>query len=262
MTATPRIRLVYWNAAEAQERAARLQAAGYEVDFDPLTPAALRALGQDSPGAVVIDLSRLPSQGRDVGLNLRLYKSTRLIPLVFIEGDPDKTSRIREFLPDASYTTWDQINETLQRLLAHPPQNVVVPESSFAGYAGAPLVKKLGIRAGSVVALVGAPTGFENVLGDLPEGVRLQVQAEPPCDLILWFVKTLNELAGDIDRVTAAIGKDGLWIIWPKKVSGVVTDLTQNVVRAAGLAAGLVDYKISAIDETWSGLKFTRRKAK
>lgn len=105
MTATPRIRLVYWNAAEAQERAARLQAAGYEVDFDPLTPAALRALGQDSPGAVVIDLSRLPSQGRDVGLDLRLYKSTRLIPLVFIEGDPDKTSRIRELLPDASYTT-------------------------------------------------------------------------------------------------------------------------------------------------------------
>jgi hypothetical protein len=130
MTATPRIRLVYWNAAEAQERAARLQAAGYEVDFDPLTPAALRALGQDSPGAVVIDLSRLPSQGRDVGLDLRLYKSTRLIPLVFIEGDPDKTSRIRELLPDASYTTWDQTAQN--EIIAIIPLPPCLCEAFFA----------------------------------------------------------------------------------------------------------------------------------
>ncbi len=105
---TGRIRLIHWNAAEAQEKISRLQGAGYEVDFEPFTPDLLRQLVKDLPAAVVIDLSRLPSQGRDVAVRLRIQKPTRQVPILFVGGDPEKTERIRKLLPDAFYGSWDQ----------------------------------------------------------------------------------------------------------------------------------------------------------
>jgi hypothetical protein len=210
---TIRIRLIHWNVAEAVERAARLQVLGYEVDFEPLTPANLRLLRSDLPAAVVIDLSRLPSQGRDVVLQFRLFKSTRQVPLIFVAGDPDKIGRVKELLPDAIYTTWDEIDQAIQQALAHPPADVVVPQSSFAGYAGAPPVKNLGIKARAAVALVNAPPGFEKTLGDAPEGVHWQELVDTPCDLILWFVQSRQELEEYITSIRDKVGKDGLWII-------------------------------------------------
>ena len=102
----PCIRLVHWNAAEAAERAARLAHGGLRVDHAPLDPAGLKALRADPPDAVVIDLSRLPSHGRDLGAALRQSKATRGIPLVFVGDDPAKVARVRELLPDAIYTDW------------------------------------------------------------------------------------------------------------------------------------------------------------
>jgi hypothetical protein len=94
----------------------------------------------------------------------------------------------------------------------------------------------------------------------IPPGVTLRRQARGKCDLIIWFTKTCKDLENRIGRFAALTGSGGLWIAWPKKAAGVKTDLTQAIVRRTGLAAGLVDYKICAIDETWSGLKFARRK--
>ena len=108
-----RIRLIHWDPAEAGQRAQRLQAAGYEVDSETLDGAGLRRLRDDPPDAVVIDLGRRPSQGRDVGLTLRKYVATRRVPLVFVGGVADKVARVREFLPDAVYTTWDKIHGAL-----------------------------------------------------------------------------------------------------------------------------------------------------
>lgn len=256
------VRLIHWNAAEAEERAAKLRAAGYDVAYEPLEATIMRELRKGPPTAVVIDLTRLPSQGRDVALAIRLYKTTRRVPLVFVEGDPEKVTRIKEHLPEALYTTWDRIRSALKRAIAHPPTDPVVPRSSLEGYSDTPLPKKLGIKANSIVTLIGAPEGFERALGELPEGVILRRQAHGRCDIAIWFTTSSKDLERHIDRIAALAPKAGLWIAWSKKSSGIPTDLSQVLVRKVGFTAGLVDYKVCAIDTTWAGLRFSRRKSR
>ncbi len=257
-----RVRFFHWNAEEAKSGIRKLRAAGYSVTYKIPGPSFMAEIRNESPAAVVIDLGRLPSHGRDVGMAIRDSKSTRHLPLVFVGGDPEKVERIKKQLPDAVYSPWGRIKSSLKRAIAHPPADPFVPASSLAGYSGTPLPKKLGIKAGSVVILVNAPTGFEKLLGVLPEGVTLRRQARGRCDLAIWFPKSAKDLKARIGGLGRLADKDGLWIAWPKRASGSSTDLTQTVVRKAGLASGLVDYKVCAIDEKWSGLKFAQRKPK
>jgi hypothetical protein len=259
-TKRPAIRLICWKADRAAELAAELGAAGFAVDAGTLDGPGLRALGQSPPDAVVIDLGRLPAQGRDVGVTLRTTARSRLTPLVFIDGAEDKVARTREVLPDATYTSREDMAESIQHAIAAPPTDPVVPDSSFAGYSGTPLPKKLGIKPGSITALVDAPADFDATLGELPEGVSITRQTDSGADVTLWFLSSLTDLEKNIDRMAEVSGDGRLWICWPKKASGIVTDVTQNVVRSTGLASGLVDFKICAIDATWSGLCLTRRK--
>jgi hypothetical protein len=256
----PHIRLIHWNEEEARERAILLQDAGYEVVNQPITSTELRSMRESPPEAVIIDLSRLPSQGRDIGVNIRTYKSTRYIPLIFVGGKRGKVERVRKLLPDATYTSWDNILEDLERATSIPIQNPIIPESLMAGYSGAPLVKKLGINATSTVALVKAPEGFDITLSDLPDGAVISHDISDGCDLILWFVRSQTELQNGIEAMGKYAGGGGLWILWPKKASGVASDLTQNIVRETGLANDLVDFKICSVDKTWSALRFTQRK--
>ncbi len=262
MVKSPRIRFFHWKAAEAKSGVERLRAAGYSVSYKTPGPGFMAEIRKESPAAVVIDLSRLPSQGRDLGMAVRESKSTRHLPLVFVGGDPEKLERIKRQLPDAVYTPWSRIKSSLNRAIAHPPADPMVPASTLAGYSGTPLPKKLGIKAGSVVILANAPKDFEKTLGALPEGVSLRRQARGRCDLAIWFPKSAKDLSARVKRMGELADKDGLWIAWPKQASGIPTDLTQTVVRKMGLASGLVDYKVCAIDETWSGLKFAQRKSK
>jgi CheY-like chemotaxis protein len=260
-----RVRLIHWKAEEAEERLAKLRAAGYEVDYGEMQPGALQDWRKALPDAFVIDLSRMPMQGRDVAMDLRGKKITRNIPLVFVEGDPEKVERIKGNLPDATYTTWGRIRGAIKAAIANQPANPVVPASNLAGYSGTPLPKKLGIKPNSTVALVGAPKDFEKTLGELPEGVKLKKRPGKPCDLILWFIRMRAELYDRIQEMGGSMetsGASGIWIIWPKQASGLMSDLTQNVVRETGLASGLVDYKVCAVDATWSGLKFAQRKTR
>ena len=130
----------------------------------------------------------------------------------------------------------------------------------MAGYSGTPLVKKLGIREGSRVALVNAPAGFRAQLKDLPDDVSFLKPVAKSLDLILFFVLSEQALARDFPKLAARLTTSGMiWIAWPKKSSGVATDLGFERVQRIGLDAGLVDVKICAVDETWSGLKFVYR---
>jgi hypothetical protein len=260
-----RICLIHWKAEEAEEKIAKLRAAGYEVDYGEMNPAALRVWRNNPPAAFVIDLSRLPLQGRDVGMALRGYKNTRHTPLIFVEGEPEKVERIKVNLPDAVYTSWGRIRGSLKAAITKPLAKPVVPASNLAGYPGTPLPKKLGVKPNSNVSLLGAPKDFEKTLGELPESVKLKKRADRACDLIIWFVRMRAELFDRIKEMAELIGDggaSGLWIAWPKRASDVASDMTETVVRETGLASGLVDYKVCAIDATWSGLKFARRKAK
>ena len=130
----------------------------------------------------------------------------------------------------------------------------------MAGYSGTPLPKKLGIKDGSRIVLINAPQDFESELGELPDNVEFIKRPTKSLDIILFFVLTERALARDFAKLAAKITANGMiWIAWPKKSSGVVTDLSEQRVREIGLNAGLVDVKVCAIDETWSGLKFVYR---
>ena len=208
---------------------------------------------------MIIDLSRVPSQGRDVALGIRKYKATRHVPLVFVEGESRKVERIQALLPGAVYTTWDHIADALEEAIAHPPAEPVVPESVMDAYAGTPLPKKLGIKSGSVVSLVNAPEGFEATLGELPKGATMREGGETPSDVTLWFTTSRAQLEQGISEMAERADRGGLWIIWPKKSAGLESDLAQTVVRRVAMAAGLVDFKVCSVDETWSGLRFTQK---
>jgi len=227
----------------------------------PEGTAALRALAEDPPDAFVIDLERTPSHGRDLALWLRQRKTTRHVPIVFAGGESAKVARLRELMPDAGYAPWRRIRGELTRALRRPPSEPVV-RNVLAGYSGTPLPRKLGIKAGTRVALLGAPAGFEGKLDPLPEDVRLRRDARGRPDRILLFVESRADLARRFPAAARALAiGGGLWIAWPKKASGVPTDLTQDHVRRFGLDRQFVDYKICAIDDVWSGLQFARRRS-
>ena len=122
------------------------------------------------------------------------------------------------------------------------------------------MAKKLGIKAGHRVAFPSAPHGFEDLLGALPDGVTVKSRASGPLDVIVFFTTSRAELARRLSALRRAMDPAaGLWIAWPKRSSGVETDMTEDVARELGLANRLVDNKVCAIDETWSGLRLVIR---
>lgn len=130
----------------------------------------------------------------------------------------------------------------------------------MAGYSGTPLVKKLGIKPGFDVVFMNAPDDFVQTLDLPPDTTINSASTRKPLDFILLFVMSKNDLAKKFSLASAKLKPDGmLWISWPKKASGIKTDLTDNVVRELGLSEGLVDVKVCAVDEVWSGLKFVFR---
>jgi hypothetical protein len=133
--------------------------------------------------------------------------------------------------------------------------------SASAGYSGTPLARKLGLNPGATVAWIGAPEGFEALLGELPDGVAVRRRLRGPLDLVVCFVTARRDLERRLPALRAALAPAGmLWVAWPKRSSGVETDMTEDVVRDVALPTGLVDTKVCAIDATWSGLRLVVRR--
>lgn len=129
-----------------------------------------------------------------------------------------------------------------------------------AGYSTRTLSDKLGIKSGTRVIALGAPSSYRALLEPFPPGAALQTRLSPNATFVHRFVSSRKALAADFPKLAGALADEGsLWISWPKTTSGVDTDLTENIVRDLGLPLGLVDVKVCAIDEIWSGLKFVRR---
>jgi len=132
----------------------------------------------------------------------------------------------------------------------------------MTGYSGTPLPKKLGIKEGHRVALIHAPAGFEKTLGALPGAVALQsgLTGRTPLDVVVVFVSRRADLERQLASIRSRMAPAaGLWVAWPKKASRVPTDMTEDVVREIALPTGLVDNKVCAIDEVWSGLRLVIR---
>lgn len=257
-----RIRLVCWKEDLAAERAAALKKAGLDVDASPFNPGGMiTQLKQDPPAVILIDLDRLPSHGREVAVMLRTSKSMRHIPIVFAGGIEEKIARVRDDVPDGAFTSWAGAAAAVKKALKSAPTVFAKPVAHMQRFAGSPLSKKLDLKAGVKAALIGAEEGFVEMLGDLPEGVDLESKITARTKLVLWFVRAAHEIAAAFELASARMPEGcHLWIIYPKKAGRYRVDFNQNDIRLTGLDAGLVDYKICAVDADWSGMKFARRK--
>jgi hypothetical protein len=256
------VRLVCWKADLAEQRARLLQDAGIRVNAAPLNPAGLIGhFRNNPPAAVLIDLDRLPSHGLGVAVALRNSKTTRNLPLVFAGGVEEKVERIRRELPDAFFTGLSKAAQTVRKALRNVLPEPVQPIPHMQRYTGSSLVKKLGLKPNMKAALLGPPEDFEEKLGELPEGVELGTHMTARTAMVIWFVRSRKELEAETEYIGARLPEGGsVWILHPKQTSRHKSDFNQNDVRAAGLRAGLVDYKVCAVDADWSGLKFARKK--
>jgi Protein of unknown function (DUF3052) len=255
------IKLLSWHD-DIATKAASLKRPGLRIDATPLkrTSGVVGELAHLNPAALILDLDRLPSHSREIALALRSSKSARHIPILFAGGLPEKMDRICSENPDAVYTTWPEAPEALATLLEHPPPvPAIAPPRDFST---TPLPKKLGVGEDMQIALIAAPDGFEEMLGDLPKSTTLSKRITPKTNLALCFIRSLEDLAATLDLLSLRLPKQAsVWIVHPKRTSKHRLDFNQNHVRDAALAAGLVDYKVCSIDADWSALKFAHRKA-
>lgn len=262
-----RILLVHWkDGPELDERRARLEEHGYAVEVMFREGGApYRRMKNDPPAVVVIDLSRMPSHGRHLGLAIRERKSTQSLPIVFVDGLPEKVARVRAEVPNALFCSeWKGIASSIERAKKTP-----IPIETFrkrgarsdTGYSGTALPKKLGVRENSKLALLAAPQHIRELLGELPTGCEVRTSARGKSDILVLFCLDSKVLEKRLGPATRAMAEGAsLWIAWPKKSSSIAGDLSGDVVRERGLATGLVDTKVCAIDADWSGLRFMRRR--
>ena len=270
------VKLLSWHE-DLPAKTARLAKAKLPVDATPLvrTSAVVGELAALNPAALVLDLDRLPSNSREIALMLRASKSARHIPILLAgtlaagpAGElPEKYARLRTELPDLPYAVWPKAAAALAKLLKEPktaPHIVPAPRMYTAT-----LAQKLGVFSTSAkadlklrrVALVAAPDGFTELLGDLPETVSFGTRILDATDLAVCFIRSLDDLRAVLDMLTLHLPeKASVWIAYPKCAAHPHLDFNENDVRNPGLAAGLVDYKICSIDKTWSGIKFAWRK--
>ena len=255
-----RVLLVHWNAEEAKVKARRLAELGHraEVLCDSEKPN-LGRVRESPPDLLLIDLNRLPSHGREIAGYFRRSKATRQVPILFVDGDAERVGRAKQLIHDAEFGKWEKIESALKKASRRKLAKPVVP-GTMAGYSGTPLPKKLGIREKYNVLLANAPERFERKLEPMPAAAEF-VNDPRRAQIAVLFVLSQSELVRDFRSLVRALPeRTPMWIAWPKKTSGVETDVTENVVREFGLAHDWVDYKVCAIDTTWSGLCFARKR--
>ena len=255
--AKKRLVLIHWKEEESKPLVARLRELGFAAEWiAPRGGAGLKQFTQSPPNVFVVDLSRMPSQGMWVGFELRRRKATCGAVVLFIGGADDKVEKTRRMLPDATFLRWEDSDARLRRAidqaLPGPPPKAP-PGGEMAQYANVPLAKKLGVEPGIAVVPIGAPE-------DLCERLGITVGA-PVGQRVLLFVRSSDDLFNGFDAAARRVSRGGaLWVIWPKKSSGVRTDLSEQSIRELANDSGWTDYKVCAVDATWSGLLFAPRK--
>jgi hypothetical protein len=254
----PRVRIVHWKAAEAAPLVDACRACGFDVEYDDVAfPALAKLLRDNPPEALVIDLTCRPSHGRDAAAAFRRTKYARHIPLIFVDGEPEKVKAVRQVLPDATFATRKQLCSRIKSACAKPVAVPVIPPHPMERYGSRTVAQKLGIKEGSTVAVVDPPRDYVALIGELPDDVELVEDPGSVHQVTLWFVRDARVYQAGLRRMRAMAGRTKLWVVWRKGAE----DITQYVVREAANDVGLVDYKICAINEKWSAMAFAPRKS-
>jgi hypothetical protein len=262
MAKTRRVVLIHWNEAEAAQRLRATRVRGFRLEHQaPRSGEDWARFRADLPAAVVIDLSRLPSHGREVALGLRGTKATRSMPIVFVGGAPEKVAAVRAKVVDAPFCDWDGLAPALVKAIAAPPVPVPRQDAPATGYSGTPLAKKLGIADGMRVLVVNAPEEFRAWLEPIPEGVEFVRDRGRGGFPIVWvFTTARKELMQRLPLLLGSLADRGhLWVSWPKKSSGISGDMSEDAIRDSALTMGLVDTKVCSVNAIWSGLRLNRR---
>lgn len=258
----PRVQLLHWKAEEADRHLETLRAAGYQVEYhQEFRPALMKSWRESPPDAFVIDLSRLPSQGREIAIALRQSPRTRSVPLVFCGGDPEKVARIKTQLPDAFYGSLANLRSTVRKALAHPPADPIKPVQMMDRYRSRTAAQKLGLKESGTLKLLEPPRNVMQVLGELPAGVQvLEDDSTLPASVTLCFLHEPHALLSMLSRVRPLAAATKLWILWRKGGAAAHGAVTESLVREHALAIGLVDYKICSVNEVWSALLFAAKR--
>jgi hypothetical protein len=260
MAAVKTIKLISWHD-DVRKKAAALTRSNICVDAAALlkTSSVVGEMARLNPAVLVLDLDKVPSRSREIAIALRTSKAARHIPILFAGGEQEKIERIRAEIPDVNFAEWENAPRAVAELLKRPVE--MHAAIAHRDYSATSLPKKLGVRAHIQLALIGAPDGFEEMLGDLPEGTSLATRLTAKTDLALCFVRSAAELDRALDMLVSRLpATASVWIVYPKRASRHATDLNENIVRDAALAAGLVDYKVCSVDSAWSALKFAHRR--
>jgi CheY-like chemotaxis protein len=255
-----RIRLLHWRALEAAKYLALLTDAGHTVEYDEQSSSnSLRAWREFPPDAFVIDLSRVPSHGREFGIALRQSPKTRRIPLIFCEGAAEKVDATRAHLPDAIFCTLSKLKTYLRAALRNRPQNPAVPVPMMQRFAARTTAQKLGIKEGDAVCVVDAPRGYLAALGALPPAVEFQEEPGPSAAVTLCFAEDLPSLQARMSELRHLARATKLWFCW-RKGKAAAGGVSDSSVRDTGIALGLVDYKICSVNEVWSAMLFALKR--
>lgn len=252
--------LIHCKKSEAVTHLRTLADAGHQVDYEErFRPGLMKEWRQSPPDAFVIDLSRLPSHGREIAIAIRQSPATRSIPIVFCAGDSEKVSALRALLPDAVYCELPKLTSALKKALAAPPINPARPTAMMDRYKSRSAAEKLGIKKGSPVALVNPPRDVERVLGPMPEEVNLfeSENGSLAAHVHLCFVHRPDQLSDLLSNLRAVARQSKLWILWRKGGKAAAGEVTERVVRQNALDLGLVDYKICAVNDIWTAMLFT-----
>src|SRR5579883_3107400 len=168
-----RVRVFHWKAEEAKPLLTVLEAAGHSVEYSDQFGSA-RDLRHQPPDAIVIDLSRLPSHGRELAVYLRGSKATRHVPIVFVGGEPEKIENVRRVLPDAAFTPASRLRSTLRTAIANPPTATVKPPQAMERWAHRTTAQKLGITKSIRAAVIDPPGDYAKAIGPIPEGASFE----------------------------------------------------------------------------------------
>ena len=251
------MRLLHWKAVEAEAILEVLRNAGHTVEYEEqFRTELMREWRKSPPDVFVIDLSRLPSYGREVAVAIRQSPATRPTPIVFCQGGKEKVASLRTLMPDANYCELAGLGECVHAALRVAKSDAVVPPAMMDRYGGRTAAQKLGIKEGSTVAVFWPPHHFEKVLGQLPPSLQI---VEGNADVTLCFVHDPDSLRSTFSEMRGLAANSKLWMLWRKKTSAGHAGVTEPLIRGTGLSLGLVDYKICSVNEDWSAMLFARK---
>lgn len=259
------LRLICWKEADAAYHAPELRRAGYRVIADPLANpgGAVRYFRELSPDAVVIDLDRLPSHGRELGMSLRASKSTCHLPLIFAGGIAEKIDPMRAAIPGAIFTAWSDVAAAVKQAMAQPAVPRLNPRELSKPAGSGTLERKLDIKPRTVFAIMalnGGASWLDELLISIPDGAVAQRRIDRSTTLALLVVDARRDLTKAFALANTSLPAGAsFWIVHPKQTSPLAADFNQDTVRETGISQGFVDYKVCAIDKDWSALKFARQ---